>query len=512
MKKLILMLSVAVLLVCAFAISVSAATEIGGIYYRLSGEGENAVAAVTSDNVNCTLETVVIPETVEYEGVTYKVTAIDDMAFSGSNPKWAGNKIITSISIPESVSSIGAHIFRNCTALQSVVIKAKNESGITLSDAEFYNCTELASVDMSESDITSFNQYTFFGCSKLVTFNYPPRLKLIGGQSFRGCKSLTSGDLSGTQLEKISSWGFGDCTSLTELKFPTTFKEIHGNALQNCKITELVFPHGFYYMGNDSLPFNRQLYMVILPEIAEDNTTIHPEAMHDTNPKVVIYAGTSYEHLTGSGKLFSKYTVKPFSEYDPSVTYTEKTFFYGADTCDTCNGLLGEESFKYTDLLSEMKVSTACTNCVAENVSESYAPVFVDLGYSTFELNGYCSIVQGFKVNYGSVDKYNEQLEADILSFGVLAVAQSKVGDVAFDENGNALAGVLTSQIKSGHDYFDIKVVNIPLNEMVDENTAYADAKLHLCAYVVIGDEIYYVTEGYFGKSLGDAVSYNSLK
>jgi hypothetical protein len=172
-----------------------------------------------------------------------------------------------------------------------------------------------------------------------------------------------------------------------------------------------------------------------------------------------------------------------------------------------------EASFKYADLLSEMKVSKGCTHCSVETVTERYAPVFVNLGYSTFSINGYCSVVQGFKVNYASAEVYNGQyVDKALSSFGVLAVAQSKIEDVAFDSEGNALDGVVCTEINNEFSYFEIKVAKIPTEGNLENGTAYVDAKLHLCAYAVVGNEVYYITEGYVGTTLGEAVSFSSLQ
>lgn len=511
-KKLLLTISMALFLVCIFVISVSAATEIDGLYYSLSGSGENAVAELTSDNVKCTIENVVIPESVTYDGVTYRVTAIQVNGFSGSNPQWAGNKVIKSVVIPASVKSIGSHAFRNCTALESLTVYAKNENGIALSDAEFYNCTSLKEVDMSMSDITVFGQYCFNGDKSLVTFKYPPKLKSIGAQCFRSCKALTSGDFSGTQLEQIYSWGLGECTSIKELKLPTTMKGIHSNALQNSTIEKLILPHGFNTLGNDSLPFLRSLYLLVLPEISTDNTTIHPEALHDTNPKVVIYSGNTYEHLTSSGKIFASYTVKPFSEYDPTATYTQKTFFYGATTCDRCNGLLGEEGFAFVDLLTEMKIQTACTNCDYSNVKTSYKAVFESLGYSKNLSSG--AIVQGFKINKSSVSALGEN-GYSLSAFGVLATSVSNLNgsNTAFDESNAPKNGVIVAD-GSGflYDIFEIKIRNIPLNETAPDGTSYADTQLYICAYAVLDGVVYYISNGEISTELLPSVSYNSIK
>ena len=61
--------------------------------------------------------TVAIPESVEHEGDTYRVTGIDDYAF-GNSP------LLYSITLPGSVSSIGQEAFSGCTGLTEITCKA----------------------------------------------------------------------------------------------------------------------------------------------------------------------------------------------------------------------------------------------------------------------------------------------------------------------------------------------------------------------------------------------------
>lgn len=79
-KKILFVLAIATVL-CLLAISVFAA-DVDGVYYSL--DAKNQVATVNKDNRTATTEIVVIPSTIEYEGVTYKVTKIDNDAFSGN--------------------------------------------------------------------------------------------------------------------------------------------------------------------------------------------------------------------------------------------------------------------------------------------------------------------------------------------------------------------------------------------------------------------------------------------
>ena len=122
-KKVLLMLSVVVLLVCIFAISVSAAETgcVGGIYYTFDG----TEATVSGENQkNCQLETVVIPEKVMFNDMEYTVTAIATKAFGSQNTN-GGNSKIKSVTIPSTVTSVGERAFAWCTNLTEAYCKSE---------------------------------------------------------------------------------------------------------------------------------------------------------------------------------------------------------------------------------------------------------------------------------------------------------------------------------------------------------------------------------------------------
>ena len=62
---------------------------------------------------------VVIPSSVEYNGTTYNVTAINELTFLG-----CGN--LTSITIPNSVTSISQFAFSGCSSLASINVASGN--------------------------------------------------------------------------------------------------------------------------------------------------------------------------------------------------------------------------------------------------------------------------------------------------------------------------------------------------------------------------------------------------
>ena len=492
-KKLAIIISLFAALMVLFAVS-AFAVEVDGIYYRLSGSGDSAVAAVTNENATlCTLENVVIPETVTYEGVTYTVTTIDAHAFSGSQSNWGHNQTIKSLFIPKTVTSIGAHMLRSCKSIESVTIKAKNEAGIVLSDAEFYDCQSLKTVDVADSDITSFKQYTFYQCYALQNFELPPRLTYIGNQTFRHCSSLTSMNMLDIPVETISSWAFNGCSKLSDLKFSTTLKSVGNNCFQSTPlVTKLICPDVFNTISNDGVA-QIPLYMVILPTLAEDHG-IHSGAFHECSPKVVIYEGTNYEVLTGEGKVFAGYTVKPFSEFDPNTTYTKNTLFYGSTTCQYCNGLLGEQSemFNGEKYVTNYVNAAPCTNCSKNSVASVICgPLFVNLGYSKAEYDD-TAFTYGISLNKENIAIY-EAKTGEILSYGFiigLAGTEEVAGNIV-SANGESLISSsiitnFTEVIFSNLNVYQIKMTRI-------ETEAQKTLPIYCNMYITNSESVSYV-------------------
>jgi len=113
---------------------------------------------------------------------------------------------LTSVIIPNSVTSIGNSTFFGCTSLKSVTIPA---SVTSIGDAAFSGCTSLASVTIPNS-VTSIGHGAFEGCTGLTSVTIPNSVTSIGDGAFYGCTGLTSVMFQGTiTWDKFSSSSFG---------------------------------------------------------------------------------------------------------------------------------------------------------------------------------------------------------------------------------------------------------------------------------------------------------------
>ena len=133
---------------------------------------------------------------------------------------------LTSVTIPESVTSIGGAPFSYCGGLTQINVEAGNQK-YTSVDGVLYtkDLTELVmcpngltSVTIPES-MTSIGLGAFVGCSKLTSVMLPSGVSHIGEWAFEACNGLTSVTIpeSVTKIDKCAFYGCGELTSLTML-------------------------------------------------------------------------------------------------------------------------------------------------------------------------------------------------------------------------------------------------------------------------------------------------------
>ncbi|MDR0502016.1 MAG: leucine-rich repeat domain-containing protein [Treponema sp.] len=118
---------------------------------------------------------------------------------------------LTSITIPNSVTSIGEAAFRGCDSLTSITIP---DSVTSIGDEAFYRCTGLTSVTIGNS-VTYIPGYAFSG-SGLTSVTIGNSVTGIGYEAFSYCSGLTSITIPDS-VTSIGSRAFRDCHSLTSV-------------------------------------------------------------------------------------------------------------------------------------------------------------------------------------------------------------------------------------------------------------------------------------------------------
>ena len=112
-----------------------------------------------------------------------EITMISEKAFYGN--KTDCNKL-TSVAIPNSVTSIGRLAFGYCSKLTSITIP---DSVTSIEDYAFFDCSNLTSVTIPNS-VTTIGDYAFGGCYSLTSVTIPDSVTTIGYQVFSKCSKL----------------------------------------------------------------------------------------------------------------------------------------------------------------------------------------------------------------------------------------------------------------------------------------------------------------------------------
>ncbi|MBE6630086.1 MAG: hypothetical protein E7624_04475 [Ruminococcaceae bacterium] len=192
---------------------------------------------------------------------------------------YLNDTLVADLVIPKSVTSIGEYTFSGCSGLTSVEIPA---SVISISDAAFRGCTRLTSITIPAS-VTSIGTYAFAGdydapmALKSVTFAEGSQLTSIGDYAFDNCKSLASVTFEeSSQLTNIGKGAFYWCTSLTSITIPNSVTSIGNSAFANCSsLSSITIPDSVTSIGE------RAFYNCTALTVINFNATAMPNLSED---------------------------------------------------------------------------------------------------------------------------------------------------------------------------------------------------------------------------------------
>ena len=166
--------------------------EIDGIKYYLNVEAKQV--AVVRKSSGAYSGELVIPETVEYQGTTYSVTTIRENAFENCSG-------LTSVTIGNSVTSIGMKAFRDCPELLDVYCYAEKVPA-TESDAFDGSYPENVTLHVPDASIESYKAtvpWSSFGKIVALTDEETGIEELKAGN---GTKASVLFDLNGRRVQK----------------------------------------------------------------------------------------------------------------------------------------------------------------------------------------------------------------------------------------------------------------------------------------------------------------------
>lgn len=284
------------------------------------------------------------------------VTTIGNAAFRDSS--------VTSVTIPDSVTEIGANAFAGCTNLTSVNYiggdwskltiqsgnpavedAAKDAANEQLFDFEFilnntavvvisykgtaadvtipsrykgkpvtvidpvafYNNSAVTSVTIPDS-VTAIPDYAFGFCSQLTNISIPNSVTFIGFSAFNSCTSLKSITLP-SSLSTIQSYAFYNCGNLKTIRIPVSVTSIGNYAFDVCPSLMTVTYPGSKTQWDDNITKgsnndvleNNLICAMLEATFTADGTTLAPAQTIDRGEKFEEPAEPSKENHTFAG-------------------------------------------------------------------------------------------------------------------------------------------------------------------------------------------------------------------
>ena len=178
----------------------------------------------------------VIPEKITF-GTTYSVQTIGDYAFRGCSG-------LTSVTIPNRVTSIGGGAFRDCSNLTSVAIG---------------------------NSVTKIGFYAFEGCGNLikVTLNSNALMSNLGSLT-SSLKTIFGNQVKsyviGEDVESIRNGAFAHCYNLTSVTIPNSVTSIRSAAFYCCDaLTSVTIPNSVTLIGSEAFNYCHALTSVTIP-------------------------------------------------------------------------------------------------------------------------------------------------------------------------------------------------------------------------------------------------------
>ena len=171
--------------------------------------------------------------------IPQSVTSIGDSAFSFCIA-------LTEVTIPQSVTSIGDSAFSHCEKMDSLTI---NDATTSIGSWAFDECYKLTTLSLGKN-ITTIGDHAFYDCRILDNVTIPQSVTFIGDHAFGCCYGMHSFTIKDATTS-IGEYAFFDCQNLETLSLGGNITTIGDDAFRDCYLLKcIMLPAGLASFGN----------------------------------------------------------------------------------------------------------------------------------------------------------------------------------------------------------------------------------------------------------------------
>ena len=233
---------------------------VGDLLYTIISDNPPQVSVYGHVNGENAQGELIIPETVNYEGVTYTVTKIGYEAF------YQCSGLTGNLVIPSTVDTIMTRAFKNCSGFTGDLVIPNSVRH--LGGGAFEWCYGFDGTLVLPEAIPAIYSYTFQGCTGLTgTLNIPSTVTSIGPAAFGLCTGFTGTLVIPESVVELSTpvppvngirGAFEECSGFTGLVLPESLRIIGGGSGGGCfayctgLTGELVIPNKVKVIGHSA--------------------------------------------------------------------------------------------------------------------------------------------------------------------------------------------------------------------------------------------------------------------
>ena len=504
---------------------------------------ENLVSIeVANDNMNYTSISGILfsknkTELIQYPAAKTDSTYIIPDGVTRIDYAFGSCKNLTSVTIPDSVTSIGDHAFNGCTSLTNKTIP---NSVTSIGNYSFSGCTNLINITIPDS-VTSIGDNAFYKCESLTDIIIPNSVISIGYSAFSDCSGLANIAISDS-VTSIGVSAFSGCISLKSIEVSDNNKNYASvdGVLFNKDASELITypagkPNDIYEIPNSVMNIGDGAFFACTSlksiEVSDNNenyTSVDGVLFNKDKSKLITYpAGKSNDTYEISNSVTSIgdhaftgcVSLKSVTIHDSVTSISDGAFFdceglkdvYYTSTEDEWNKItIGNDNENLTNATIhynfEPEPSNKQTGSCGDNVTYS-----LDTETGVLTISG-----TGKMKDYSGEDSpfyQNSNIKSVIIENGV-----TSIGNLAFSSCNSLIEVSLPSSIIflgvsafSGCE--NLMSISIPANVADIQSIAFAGCKKLTSIEVDSNNENYSSINGVlFDKNITELVCYPAGK